>query len=125
MLSRVKQGVDLRNRYAFGAVKDFLNSIAGAQLAFLDDTQIEAGPVVRYHQRWHLWVFQPDAEPVTGIARLGDLDNGTANPEAIANADVSIGQPVHCEVFAENPMHEIRPHKVVRPVAVRNQSGRP
>ena len=125
MLSRVKQGIDLGDRHAFGAVRELLDAIAGAELAFLYDAEIKAGPVVRNQQRRHLRTFQPDAEPVAGVAWLADLDDGTANPEAIADADLGIGEALHGEVLAENPGHEIRPPKVVRPVAVGVRAGRP
>ena len=125
VLRRIKQGIDLGDRHAFGAVRELLDAIAGAEFAFLDDAEIKAGPVVRNQQRRHLRTFQPDADPVAGVAWLADLDDGAANPEAVADADLGIGEALHCEVLAENPGHEIRPPKIVRPVAVGVRAGKP
>jgi hypothetical protein len=107
-----------RDGHAFGAVSELLDAIAGADLTFLDDAEIKAGPVVRNQQCSNLRVVQPDADPVAGVAWLSDLDDCAADPEAIADADLVIGEALHCEVLAEVPGHEIRPRKIARPVAV-------
>ena len=125
VLRRVEQGIDLGDRHALGAVRELLDAIAGADLAFLYDAEIKAGPAVRNQQRRHLRVVQPDADPVAGVAWLADLDDGTADPEAIADADLVIGEALHCEVLAEIPGHEIRPPKIARPVPVGVRAGRP
>ena len=38
VLCRVEEGVDLGDRHALGAVRELLDAIAGADLAFLDDS---------------------------------------------------------------------------------------
>ena len=118
MLRRIEERIDLGDGHALGAVKELLDAIASADLTFLDDAEIEAGPAVRNQQRWHLRMLQPDADPVAGVAWLADLDDGAADPEAIADADLVIGEAVHCEVLAEVPGYEIRPAKIARPVPV-------
>jgi hypothetical protein len=118
VLPRVEEGIDLGDRHALGAVRELLDAIAGAELAFLDDAEIKAGPAVGNQQRRHLRTLQPDADPVAGVAWLADLDDDTANPESIADAGLGISEALHSEVLAENPGHEIRPPKVVCPVAV-------
>ena len=125
MLRRIEQGIDLGDRHALGAVRELLDAVAGADLAFLYDAEIKAGPVVRNQQRSNLRVVQPDADPVAGVAWLADLDDGAADPEAIADADLVIGEALHCEVLAEIPGHEIRPPKIARPVPGRNRAGIP
>jgi hypothetical protein len=45
------------------AVRELLDAVAGADLAFLYDAEIKAGPVVRNQQRCNLRVVQPDADP--------------------------------------------------------------
>jgi hypothetical protein len=87
VLPRVEEGVDLGDRHALGAVRELLDAIAGADLAFLDDSEIESGSAVRNQQRGYLRMVQPDAHPVAGVAWLADFYDGTANPEAITNAD--------------------------------------
>ena len=118
MLRRVEQGIDLGDGHALRAGREFLDLIADADLALLDNSEIETGPAVRNQQRRYLRVFQPDADPVAGVARLADLDDDIADPEAIADADLGIGEALHCEVLAEVSVHEIRSAKIARPVAV-------
>ncbi len=118
VLRRIKQGIDLGDRHALGAVRELLDAIAGADFAFLYDAEIKAGPVVRNQQRGISGCSSLMPTPVAGVAWLADLDDGAADPEAIADADLVIGEALHCEVLAENPGHEIRPPKIVRPVAV-------
>jgi hypothetical protein len=38
---------------------------------------------------------QPDADPLAGVTWVADLYDGTANPEAIADADLGIGDALH------------------------------
>ena len=63
-------------------------------------------------------MLQPDTYTVAGVARLADLDDGAADPEAIADADHVVREAVHCEVLAEVPGYEIPPAKVACPVTV-------
>ena len=92
--------------------------IAGADLTFLYDAKIKAGPVVRDQQRGDLRSVQPDADTVTGVAWLADLDNGAADPEAIADADFVIGEAIYREVLAKIPGHEVCSAKIAGPVPV-------
>ncbi|MGA8194274.1 MAG: hypothetical protein WB902_12975, partial [Acetobacteraceae bacterium] len=73
---------------------------------------------MRDQQRRYLRMLQPDTDPVAGVARLTDLDDGAADPKSIADTDLVIGEALDCEVLAEIPGHEIRPSKIARPVAV-------
>src|SRR3954452_25091767 len=118
MLRRVEEAIDLGDRHVLRAVGEFHDHIAGGDLAFLDDPEIETGSAVRNQQRRYLRMLQPDADPVAGVAWLADLDDGAADPEAIANADLVIGEALHGEVLAKVPVHEIRPTKIARPVTV-------
>src|SRR4051812_34600649 len=118
MLRRVEKGVDLGNGHALGAVRELFDAIACANLAFLDDPEIETGPAVRNQQPRHLRMTHPDANSVAGVEWLAALYKGTADPEAIADADLGIGRALHCEVFAEITDHEIQPTKIVFPIAV-------
>jgi len=118
VLRRIQQGIDLGDRHALGAVRELLDAIAGADLTFLYDAEIKAGPVVRDQQRGKPRVVQPDTDPVAGVARLADLDDRAADPETITNADLVIGEALHCEVLSKITGHEIRPPKIARPVPV-------
>src|SRR5580698_2649030 len=95
VLRRIQQGIDLGDRHALGAVRDLFDAVAGADLAFLYDTEIKAGPVVGNQQRSNLRAVQPDADAVAGVAWLADLDDCAADPETIANADLVVGEALH------------------------------
>ena len=58
----------------------------------------------------------PDA--VAGDARLGDLEDGGADPVAVADADLVVAQPVDGEVLAELPVDEVVSTELAFPVAV-------
>ena len=118
MLCGVKKGIDLSDGHALRTVRELLDPIARADLAFFDDAEIETGPVVRNQQRGNLRIVQSDADPVAGVAWLADLDDGTADPEAITDADLVIGESFHRQVLAEIPGREIRPPKIARPIPV-------
>src|SRR5580658_4547428 len=51
VLRRIQQGIDLFDRHALGAVREFFHAVAGTDLTFLYDVEIKAGPVVRNQQR--------------------------------------------------------------------------
>ena len=58
----------------------------------------------------------PDA--VAGDARLGDLEQRAADPVAVADADLVVGQPLDREVLAELPVDEVVAAQLALPVAV-------
>ena len=57
-----------------------------------DDPHVEAGTVVADQQRGQLGLTQPQAHPVAGDPRLGDLELGLADPVPVADADLVVGQ---------------------------------
>ena len=88
-------------------------------LAFLEHPQVEAGPVVGDQQRRDPRVVHADADPVAGDPRLGDLEQRGADPVAVADADLVVGEPLDREVLAELPVHEVVAPELALPVAVR------
>ena len=120
VLRRIQESIDLSDRHALRPVRKLFDAVAGADLPFLDDAEIKAGPVVRDQQRGHIGAVQSDADPVAGIAWLAHLDDGAADPETIADVDLVIGEALHCEVLAEISGHEIRPPKISAQVPGRN-----
>ena len=63
-------------------------------------------------------MVQPDADPIAGIPRLADFDDGSADPETVTDADFAVGETFHCKILTEIPEHEIRPPEMAGPVAV-------
>ena len=60
----------------------------------------------------------PDADAVTGHTGLRDLEDGGADPEAVADADLVVAQSLDGEVLAELSMDEVVPTELALPVAV-------
>jgi hypothetical protein len=46
---------------------------------------------------------QPDADPLEGVTWVADFYDGTANPEAIADADLGIGEALHFKTAPQCP----------------------
>ena len=67
------------------------------------DAQVEAGAPVGDQQGRELRLVERHADLEAGHARLGDLEDGAADPVAVADADLGVGEPVDGEVLAEAP----------------------
>ena len=59
------------------------------------------------------------ANAIAGHTRLCDFEQRLADPVAVADADIAVGQSVHSEVFAKLPECEIAPLQFALPVAIR------
>ena len=57
-------------------------------------------------------------DPVARDAWLGDLEHGVADPVAVADADLVVGEALDGEVLAELPVHEVVAAELALPVAV-------
>src|ERR1700753_3883705 len=60
----------------------------------------------------------PTPAPVAGDPRLGDLELRLADPVAVPDADLVVGQAVHGEVLAELAEGEVVPLQIALPVVV-------
>ncbi len=118
MAGRVKQRVELGDRHPLLAFLDLDDVVAGADLALLQDAEVEPRPPARGQQRGHARLVHPDADAIAGDARLGDLEQGAADPVAIADKDAVVGQAFDREVLAELAVDEVAPSELLLPVAV-------
>jgi hypothetical protein len=66
-----------------------------------------------------LWFVHPDADAITGDARLSDLESCTADPITVADTHDIVGQSFDGEVLAELSVNEAGPLQVLLPIAVR------
>ena len=114
----VEEPVDLRDRQSLGPVGDLHDRVAGLHRSLLEDSQVEAGAVVGDQQRRHGRLGHPDADAVARHARLGDLEQRLADPVAIADADLVVGEALDGEVLAELPVGEVASSQFALPVAV-------
>ena len=115
---QIEQRVDLEDTHAFRARADLDDLIPGFHLAFLKNTEIETGPAVRNQQRSHLRFIHADTNAVTGDARLRHFEQSTADPVAVANADLPVRKAVDREVLPELSVGEIIAAKLALPIAI-------
>src|SRR4029077_6841613 len=84
-----------------------------------DDPEVEARTMLRDKEIRHLGHAESHADTKAGDAGLSDFEFGLADPVAVADADVAIGQPVDGEVLPEVARPQVVAAQVVAPVVVR------
>src|SRR4051794_18258267 len=101
MTGQIEERVDLGDRHSLGPIGDLHDRIAAAELALLDDATVEARAPAAGEERSHARLVHADTEAVAGDPRLRDLEDGGADPEAVADARLVVREPVDGEVLAE------------------------
>src|SRR5581483_7426991 len=119
MMGRIEQRVDLRDRHALRRLSDLHDFVAGADLAFAQDAEIEARPSARCQQSRHPRLVRADADAITGYTRLSDLEQRAADLIAVADANSVVQQSFDGEILAELSVDEIGPLQLILPVAIR------
>ena len=104
--------------HASGSLRDPHDVIASSDFSLFDDPEIEAEPAVRHEQRGHLRFVHANADPVAGDAMLRHFEQRAADPVAIADAHLVVGQAVDREVLAKLRMSEIGSAELFFPIAV-------
>ena len=118
MRRRIEQSVDLGDRHLLLALIDLHDLVAGANLAFLEDAEVESGPPAGGQERRHARLVHANADAIAGDPGLRDLKQSAANPIAIANIDAVIRQAFDCEVLAELSVDKVGPSELFLPVAI-------
>ena len=118
---QVEQGADLAHAHLLWPDGDPLDLVSRAHLTLLEHPHVEAGPSVRVEQCRHARLLQAQADLEAGDARLGDLEGGVADPVAVSDADLLVGQTFDGEVLAEVAGDEVVAAEHLRPVLI----GRP
>ena len=114
----VEQRVDLGDRHLLGAGGELDDLVPRLHLALLEHAEVEARAAVGDQQGGDARVVHPDPDAVAGDAGLGDLEDGGADPVAVADADLVVAQPLDGEVLAELPVDEVVPTELALPVPV-------
>ena len=109
---------DVADRHPFGVVLDELEPIAGADFAFLKDTEVEADPAATKKHLHKPRVSHLDSELEAGYAWLGNLHAGTADLEDVADVDLILEHPIDGEVLPELGMAEVLTMELLLPVLV-------
>jgi hypothetical protein len=100
---------------AVGNLDDF---VLASDMALFQNTEVEAGPVMRDEERCHTRFVHANTDAETSDAWLSHLEKSVANPIPIANTDLVIGKTIDCEIFPELSECEIASPEFLFPVAV-------
>ncbi len=119
MIRRVEERVDLRHGHPLLRFSDLDDLVTGADLSFPQHAEVESRPSTRREQSRHARFVHPDAEAITGDARLRDLEHRTADRIPVADAHTIVGQSFDREVLAELTVDEVGPIQLLLPVAIR------
>ena len=118
MSGQVQQPVDFGGRHLLRARGELDDLVARLHVTLLQHPEVEAGPPVGDEQGGNARVVHADAHAVARDAGLRDFEDGGADLEAVADADLVVVQPLNGEVLAELPVDEVVSSKLVLPVAI-------
>src|ERR1700679_2075239 len=99
MAGQIQEPIDFGYRDLFGSFGDLHDLVARADLAFLNDTEIESGPLMGNEQAGHLRVEHANADSITSDSWLRHLEQRAADPVTIADADLVVCQTFDGQVF--------------------------
>src|SRR5215213_9528480 len=114
----VEQRVHLRHRHPLGAGAELDDLVSRLHVPLLEHAEVEARAVVGDEQGGNPRVVHADPDAVTGDAGLADLEDGGADPVAVADADLVVTEPVDREVLAELPVDEVVASELAFPVPI-------
>jgi hypothetical protein len=116
---KIEQRVDRGDSQALWALSNFDDVVASADLALFEHTKIEPRAAMCDQQSCHSGLIHSYANAIAGHTRLRDFEQSSADPVAVANADLIVSQTFHCEIFSELPEDKIVALQLLLPVAVR------
>src|SRR3984957_4029924 len=118
MIGRIKKRVDLCDGHSLVRLSHLHDFVAGADLAFPQDAEVESRSSAGCQQCRHPRLVHPDTNAIAGHARLSDLEQCAADLITVADANGIVGQSFDREVLAELSVDEVRAIDVVLPVAI-------
>ena len=116
---QVEQRVDLGDGHLLRTRRELDDLVARLHLALFEHAEVEARAAVRDEQRGDARVVHAEPDAVAGDARLGDLEDGGADPVPVADAHLVVAQPLDREVLAELSVDEVASSELTFPVPVR------
>ena len=119
MIGRVEERVDLCDGHSLVRLTHFHDFVAGTDIAFLQDAEIEPRPAAGCQQCRHPRLVHPNADAIAGNAGLSDLEQCAADLITVADANGIVGQSFDREVLAELSVSEVGPLQLLLPVAIR------
>src|SRR5262249_51653905 len=82
------------------------------------DPHVETWTVMADQQRWQFGLAQPQAHPVAGHPRLGDLELGLADAVPVADAHLVIRETIDGEGLPERAVTDVMAAEISLPVLV-------
>src|SRR6516165_6174920 len=119
MIGRVEKRVDLCDGHSLVRLSHLHDFVTCANLARLQDAEVEPRPSAGCEQCRHPRLVHPNANAIAGNARLSDLEQCAADLIAVADANGIVGQSFDREVLAELSVDEVGPLQPLLPVAIR------
>src|SRR5215813_9520276 len=119
MIGRIEQCTDLCDGHALSRRSHLDDFVAGAYVAFFEDTKVESRPSAGCQQGRNAGLVHADADAIAGNARLSDLEHRGADLETVADADAIVGQSFDGEVLAELSIDEVGPLQLLLPITIR------
>src|SRR6202050_2969550 len=98
MMGRIEEPIDLRDSHSLLRFSHLHDLVAGADLAFPQDAEVEPWASTRRQQRRHAGLVHPDAGAIAGNARLSDFEERAADLITVADADGVVLQSFDREV---------------------------
>src|SRR6476619_2748945 len=119
LAGQVEQRVDIGDAELMRTPAGQHDVVARMDEALADNPEIEARAMLRDKEIGHLGHAEAHADAKAGDAGLSDFELGLADPVAVADADVAIGQPADGEVLPEVARLQVIAAQVVAPVVLR------
>src|SRR5262245_64295336 len=86
MIGRIEESVYLCDGHSLPRLSHLHDFVAGAHLAFPQDTEVESRPSAGCQQCRHPGLVHPNADAIAGNARLSDLEQRAADLITVADA---------------------------------------
>jgi hypothetical protein len=118
-MGRIEERVDLCDRHALLRLCHLHDYVAGSDLAFLQDAEVESRPPARCQQCRHPRLIHSNADAIAGDARLCNLEQRAAYLITVAHAHLIVGQTFDREVLAKLSVDEVGSLQLLLPLTVR------
>ena len=115
---QIQQRVHFGDRHLLRTGGELDDLVARLHLALFEHPEVEARTAVGDQQGGNLRVVHADPDPVAGHPRLGHLEGRGADPIAVPDAHLGVGEAFDGEVLAELPVREVVSSELAFPVPV-------
>src|SRR5262245_58967866 len=118
MARRIEKRVDLCDGHWLLRLSQLHDFVARANAALPQDAEVEPRPPAVCQQSRHPGFVHPDADTITGHARLSDLAQRTADLITVADAYFVVRQSFNREILAELSICEVTSLQLFLPITI-------